>query len=94
MALAPCPSEPMIDAHMTFPGIGASMRAVLPMLVAAAALALSVEVDPSPPRETWRPPATPTLFSLGNHGCGDGWHQALWRDWRGDWWWGPCVPNR
>ena len=19
---------------------------------------------------------------------------ALWRDWRGDWWWGPCVPNR
>jgi hypothetical protein len=23
---------------------------------------------------------------------GDGWHQAIWQDWRGDWWWGPCVP--
>jgi hypothetical protein len=33
-------------------------------------------------------------FGLGDHGCGDGWHQALWLDWRGEWWWGPCVPNR
>ena len=42
----------------------------------------------------WRPLNPPLSLSLGDHACGDGWHQALWRDWRGDWWWGPCVPNR
>jgi len=81
----------MGDARMK---AGASMRASLPMVVAALALTVSVDADLSAKRETWRPLVTPMIFSLGDHGCGDGWHQALWRDWRGDWWWGPCVPNR
>jgi hypothetical protein len=46
-------------------------------------------------RDENRHPIEPVLsFGLGDHGCGDGWHQALWLDWRGEWWWGPCVPNR
>jgi len=44
--------------------------------------------------ENWHPLGPTLSFKLGDKACGDGWHQALWRDWRGDWWWGPCVPNR
>src|SRR5215831_17719678 len=88
------PFKAMSDARMNPLRTGASIRALLPMLVAVIALATSVEVDPGPKRQTWRSLTTPMIFNLGDRGCGDGWHQALWRDWRGDWWWGPCVPNR
>jgi hypothetical protein len=44
--------------------------------------------------EYWHPIESVWSFRLGDHGCGDGWHQALWLDWRGEWWWGPCVPKR
>jgi len=33
-------------------------------------------------------------FGLGDQGCGEGWHQPLRRDWRGEWYWGSCVRNR
>ena len=61
-------------------------------LVALAAV--SAQATPSPNQENWRPLGRPLSFALGDQACGVGWHQALWRDWRGDWWWGPCVPNR
>ena len=56
--------------------------------------ALSAQAAPNPNSENWRPLGSALSFGLGDQGCGKGWHQALWRDWRGDWWWGPCVPNR
>ena len=46
-------------------------------------------------RDENRHPIEPVWsFRLGDHGCGDGWHQALRLDWQGEWWWGLCVPNR
>jgi hypothetical protein len=46
-------------------------------------------------RDENRHPIEPVWsFRLGDHRCGDGWHQALWLDWQGEWWWGLCVPNR
>ena len=71
------------------------MRAFLPILVALTTLAvLSANAAPNPNPENWRPLGPAVSFGLGDQTCGDGWHQALWRDWRGDWWWGPCVQNR
>ena len=55
---------------------------------------VSAWAAPSPKQEYWHPIARPLSFALGDQGCGEGWHQALWRDWRGEWWWGPCVPDR
>jgi hypothetical protein len=70
------------------------MRVIPPILAGLMALAASsVQAAPTP-NENWRPLNPPLSLNLGDHACGDGWHQALWRDWRGDWWWGPCVPNR
>jgi hypothetical protein len=70
------------------------MRVIPPMLAGLMALeAPSAQAAPNP-NENWRPLNPPLSLSLGDHACGDGWHQALWRDWRGDWWWGRCVPNR
>jgi hypothetical protein len=56
----------------------------------AALTAASVQAAPSPNRENWAQLGVAPSFELGALGCGAGWHQALWRDWR----WGPCVPNR
>jgi hypothetical protein len=71
------------------------MRVFPPMLAALTAIAtVSVQAAPSPIQDNWRPLARPLSFALGEQACGEGRHQALWRDWRGDWWWGPCVPNR
>jgi len=75
------------------------MEADIRIIVAAfaglvALAAVSVQLAPSSNQEKWRPLGQPLSFGLGDQGCGDGWHQALWRDWRGEWWWGPCVPNR
>jgi hypothetical protein len=60
----------------------------------AALAAVSAQGTPSISNENWRPLGTALSFSLGDQACGEGWHQALRRDWRRDWWWGSCVPNR
>ena len=71
------------------------MRVIPPILAAVTALAaVSAQAAPNPNPENWLPLGSALSFGLGDQGCGKGWHQALWRDWRGDWWWGPCVPNR
>jgi hypothetical protein len=61
-------------------------------LVALAAV--SAQAAPNPNQQNWYPLGAAVTFGLGDLACGEGWHQALSRDWRGDWWWGPCVPNR
>ena len=71
------------------------MRVIPPIFAALTALAaVSAQAAPNPNLESWRPLGSALSFGLGDQGCGMGWHQALWRDWRGEWWWGPCVPNR
>jgi hypothetical protein len=66
---------------------------LIPMLAGMAALAVvSAQATPNPDEPYWRPLGAALSFNLGDHGCGEGWHQALWRDWQGGWWWGPCVP--
>ena len=71
------------------------MRAIPPMLAGFIALAaVTVYAAPNPSQENWRPLVQPLSFGLGDQACGEGRHQALWRDWRGEWWWGPCVKNR
>ena len=73
----------------------AELRVIPPILVGCVVLAaVSAQAAPSPNQENWRPLAEPLSFALGDQACGEGWHQALWRDWRGEWWWGPCVQNR
>jgi hypothetical protein len=70
------------------------MRVIVGTFAGLVALAaLSAHAAPSPSKGNWLPLGAPLSFGLGDQGCGEGWHQALWRDWRGDWWWGPCVPN-
>jgi hypothetical protein len=56
--------------------------------------AVSAQGAPNPNQQNWHLLGPVVTFGLGDQGCGSGWHQALWRDWRGDWWWGPCVPDR
>jgi len=71
------------------------MRAISPTLAGFVAFAaVSIQVVPDPSIENWRPLRPAFSFGLGDQGCGVGWHQALLRDWRDDWWWGPCVQNR
>jgi|SRR5215471_1907284 len=78
-------------------GMEAEMRAIAPLLTGLLALAaVSTQAVPSVNNENWHwRSLDPGLsFDLGDQGCGEGWHQALWRDWSDDWWWGPCVPDR
>jgi len=71
------------------------MRAIAPLLAGFVALAaVSTQAGHSNGNENWHPLGPALSFSLGDRVCGDGWHQTLWRDWNGDWWWGPCVPDR
>ena len=71
------------------------MRAIPPILAALTALAVSsTQAAPNPNPENWYPLGATLSLGLGDQACGDGRHQALWRDWRGDWWWGPCVQSR
>jgi hypothetical protein len=71
------------------------MRVIPVILAAFAAMAASsAQAAPNPNLENWLPLGAALSFALGDQGCANGWHQALRRDWRGDWWWGPCVPNR
>jgi hypothetical protein len=73
----------------------AALRVIFPTLAGFVALsAVSVQAPPNQNRDNWFPFNAPLSLSLGDQACGDGWHQALRRDWRGDWWWDPCVPNR
>jgi hypothetical protein len=55
--------------------------------------AVSAQAVHSTNNGNWRPVGTVLSFGLGDQACGDGRHQALRRDWLGQWWWGPCVPN-
>ena len=58
-------------------------------------LAVSAQAVPTHKDESWRPlPTSPFSLGLGDQGCGEGFHQPLRRDWRGEWWWGPCTSNR
>jgi hypothetical protein len=71
------------------------MRVIPVILAAFTAMAdSSAQAAPNPNLENWLPLGPALSFALGDQGCGHGRHQALLRDWRGDWWWGPCVPNR
>jgi hypothetical protein len=71
------------------------MRAIPPILAALTAFAVSsTQAAPNPNPENWYALRPALSFGLGDQACGDGRHQALWRDWRGDWWWGPCVQSR
>jgi len=74
------------DAKMrVIPSLGAGMAALAPV---------SAQAGSGSNDKSWRPLSAVVTFGLGDQGCGDGWHQALWLDWRGGWWWGPCIPNR
>ena len=49
-------------------------------LVALAAVSAQ---SPNPNQQNWHPLGPAVTFGLGDQACGEGWHQALWRDWRG-----------
>ncbi|MGC2201581.1 MAG: hypothetical protein WA633_15770 [Stellaceae bacterium] len=68
------------------------MSVTVATLAGLTALALSVPAAQN--QGNWVPLGRALSFELGDQACGEGRYQALWRDWRGDWWWGPCVPNR
>jgi hypothetical protein len=67
---------------------------ILAGLAAMAAVSAHTAPSPTPSRDNWLPLSATVSFGLGDQTCGDGRHRALWRDWRGDWRWGPCVANR
>ena len=73
----------------------AGMRIIVATFTGLVALAaVSTQAAPNPNQQNWRPLGPAVTFRFGDQVCAEGFHQALWRDWRGDWWWGPCVPNR
>jgi hypothetical protein len=60
------------------------MRVISPTLAGFVALAaVSIQGASDPSTANWHPLAPALSFSLGDQSCGDGRHQALWRDW---WW--------
>jgi hypothetical protein len=56
--------------------------------------ASSLEAAPNSSKENWVEFGPAMSFELGPGSCGYGSHRSVSRDWRGDWCWGPCVPNR
>jgi hypothetical protein len=71
------------------------MRVIVATFIGLVALAVApVQATPNPDKDNWVQLGAARSFELGDQACGVGWHQALWRDWRGEWWWGPCVQNR
>jgi len=73
----------------------ADIRIIVATLTGLIALAtVSAQAVPSTKLGNWLPLDTPLSFALGDQACAYGWHQALRRDWLGEWWWGPCVSNR
>ena len=94
-----CGSEncfPMGSDNPYWPRCAARMSIISPPLAAGmgALGVVSVRAVSSSKNENWRPLSAALSFGLGDQACADGWHQALWLDWRDEWWWGPCVPNR
>ena len=70
------------------------MRVIVATFMGLVALAVApVQDAPNPDKDNWVQLGAARSFELGDQACGGGRHQALRRDWRGDWWWGPCVPN-
>jgi hypothetical protein len=78
----------------TFP-FGGRYAGDPPILAGLALLAtIQVHAAPSPKQENWLRPGALRGFAVGDRKCDEGWHQRLTRDWRGEWWWGLCVPDR
>jgi hypothetical protein len=72
----------------------AEMRVIPPILAGSMALAAASVQAARSPNENWRPLSTVLSFELTeDEACGYGAHQILRRDWRGVWWWGPCIPK-
>ena len=70
------------------------MRVIVTAFMSLLALAVaSVQAAPNPDKKNWVQLGAAPSFGLGDQACGDRRHQSLSRDWRGDWRWGPCVPN-
>ena len=70
------------------------MRVIVATFMGLVALAVApVQAAPNPDKDNWVQLGAARSFELGDQACGVGRHQALRRDWRGDWWWGTCVPN-
>jgi hypothetical protein len=55
------------------------MRVIIPTLVTLAAT--SAQAVPSPNNETLLAFGPPLSLGLGDQACGEGLHQALWRNW-------------
>ena len=72
----------------------AHMHIICVAFTGLVALAVVSAQSPNPNQQNWHPLGPAVTFGLGDQACGEGWHQALRRDWRGDWWWGPCVQTR
>ena len=71
------------------------MRIIVATITGFTALAaIAAQAPPNPNTEGWRPLGAALSLGLGDHACGEDRYQVLRRDWRGDWWWGPCAPNR
>jgi hypothetical protein len=71
------------------------MRIIVATIAGLLAMApVTAKAAPNLRTENWRPLGATLSFDLGDQACGADWHQRLRRDWRGDWWWGPCVPNK
>jgi hypothetical protein len=72
----------------------AAMRVIVATFMGLLALVVaSAQAAPNPDKKNWVQLGAAPSLGLGDQACGHGWHQSLWRDWRGDWRWGPCVPN-
>src|SRR5260370_10755270 len=84
--IAPVQVVAIITMQIVSPGVAMEdeMRVIPPILAGFVALmGISVQAAPNPNRDNWLPLSAPLSFSLGDQACGDGWRQALWRDWRG-----------
>ncbi len=68
------------------------MRAVI-LAVVGAALAVSAQAAPSPPKPSAIELGVGPSLELVRDGCGRGWHRHHWRDQWGYWHWGDCVPD-
>jgi hypothetical protein len=71
------------------------MRVTVAIIAGLIALpAVWAQAAPNPSIENRRPLDLVLSLGLGDYACGEGRHQVLRRDWRGDWWWGLCAPSR
>ena len=73
----------------------ADIRIIVATFTGLVALAaVSAQAPTSPSNQNWLPLGAALSFELGDQACGHGWHQALRRNWLGEWWWGPCVLSK